>query len=143
VGQPGDGNPLGCLPPTALPEPPAPRTAALVTVGIGGAALAAALVVFLVGGRPYSQNVGGALLYVLGLAAALTAAVLLWMTWSAEDPASGRRPIGLLATAAVLLLTSASGVVSLSHVASGATQLALMGATAAALAAAVGVTVRR
>jgi hypothetical protein len=80
---------------------------------------------------------------VLGLAVALTAAVLLWMTWSAEDPASGRRPIGLLAATAVLLLTSASGVVSLSHVASGATQLALMGTTAAALVAAGAVTVRR
>jgi hypothetical protein len=135
----GDGDPRAGLPSAAPPEPPAPRTAALTVGGVGAVALAAALVVFLVGGRPYGQNVGGAVLYVLGLAAALTATVLLWMTWSAEDPASGRRPPGLATTAAALLLTSASGVVSLSHIASGATQLALMGATAAVLAAAVGV----
>jgi hypothetical protein len=138
VSSSGDGDARGGIPPTAPPEPPAPRTAALTVGGVGAVALVAALVVFLVGGRPYGQDVGGAILYVLGLAAALTATVLLWMTWSAEDPA-GRRPLGLATTAAALLLTSASGVVSLSHVADGATQLGLMGATAVLLAAAVGV----
>jgi hypothetical protein len=133
----GDGDARGGIPPTAPPEPPAPRTAALTVGGVGAVALVAALLVFLVGGRPYGQNVGGAVLYVLGLAAGLTASVLLWMTWSAEDPGSGRRPRGFATTAAALLLTSASGVVSLSHVANGATQLGLMGATATALASAV------
>jgi hypothetical protein len=134
-----DDGPRGTVPPTAPPEPPAPRTAALIAGGTGVAALAAALVVYLVGGRPYGQNVGGGILYVLGLAAALTASVLLWLAWSPENPASGRRPLGLAGTALALLLTSASGVVSLSHVASGAVQLGLMGATAAVLAVAVAV----
>jgi hypothetical protein len=123
--------------PTAPPELPVPRTAALAAGGIGVLALAAALAVYLAGGRPYGQNIAGGVLYVLGLAAALTASVLLWMTWSPEPPASGRRSGGLASSAAALLLTSASGVVSLSHVASGAVQLGLMGATAAVLALAV------
>jgi len=127
----------GGLPSTTPPEPPAPRSAAVVAGGIGVLALVAALVVYLAGGRPYGQNVAGGVLYVLGLAAALIAGVLLWMSWSPEAPASGRRPLGLATTAAALLLTSASGVVSLSHVASGAVQLGLMAATAAVLAVAV------
>jgi hypothetical protein len=130
-----DHDARGTLPPTAPPEPPVPRTAALVAGGLGVLALAAALALYLVGGRPYGQNVGGGILYVLGLGTALTASVLLWMAWPPET--SRRRPPGLATTAAALLLASASGVVSLAHVASGAVQLALMGATAAVLALAV------
>jgi hypothetical protein len=137
VSETDDDDARGTALPTAPPEPPAPRTAALLAGAIGVLALAAALGVYLVGGRPYGQNVGGGILYVLGLAAALTASVLLWMAWSPVPPGSAPRPLGLAGTTLALLLTSASGVVSLSHVAGGAVELGLMGATAAVLAIAV------
>ena len=131
------------VPPSAPPPPPGPRTPALVAGGIAAMALAAAFGVYLAGGRPYGLNIGGGILYVLGLAAALTASVLLWMTWSPEPPSSPRRALGLATTALALLFTSATGVVTVSHIARGPVQLVLIGATAVILAVAVAVRATR
>ena len=136
-----DDDAPGGLAPTAPPPPPAPRTAALVAGGIAAVALAAAFGLYLAAGQPYGLNIGGGILYVLGLAAALIASVLLWMTWSPEPPTSRRRPLGLATTALALLFTSATGVVTVSHVARGPVQLVLIGATAVILAVAVAVAV--
>jgi hypothetical protein len=111
-----------------------------VVGGLGVIALAAAVAVYLAGGPPYGLNIGGGILYVFGLAMALTASVLLWMVWSPEDPTSRRRWIAMAATTAALVLTSVTGIVTVSHVARGPVQLVLMGATAVVLAVAVTVT---
>lgn len=110
--------------------------AALVSGGIGVVALAAAVIVYLAGGRPYGNNVGGGVLYGLGLLAALVASVLLWMVWA--EPArrtSPRRGLGIATASAALLLTCACVVVSLSHIASGGVQIGFMIVTAVVLAA--------
>jgi len=139
VSQPVDDDARAALPPTT---PPAPRTPALVAGGIAAVALAGAFGLYLAVGRPYGLNIGGGILYVLGLAAALTASVLLWMTWSPEPPTSRRRALGLATTALALLSTSATGVVTVSHIARGPVQLVLIGATAVVVAVAVAVAAR-
>lgn len=139
MGAPMDDDARAGLEPAAPPPAPAPRGSALVAGGIAAVALAAAFGVYLAGGRPYGLNIGGGILYVLGLAAALIASVLLWMTWSPEPPTSPRRSLGLATTALALVCTSATGVVTVSHIARGPVQLVLIGATALVLALAVAV----
>jgi hypothetical protein len=114
---------------------------------VGVLALVGALVVLLAGGRPYSTNVAGGLLYLAGLGIGLTGSVLLWMAWSEQRPGpaaaqDGRSApptarTGAWVTAAALLLICACAVVSLTDVASGPAQLWLLAVTAAVLAAAV------
>jgi hypothetical protein len=117
----------------------AARRPAVLSGAVGVVALAAALVTYLVAGPPYGQVVAGAVLYLLGLLAALISSVLLWMVWGApENRLSPRRPAGTATAALALLLTCACVVVSLGRAGSAAVQLVLMGATALALAAAVG-----
>jgi hypothetical protein len=115
------------------------RRGGLIASGVGVVALVAAVAVFLAGGTPYGVNIGGGLLYLLGLGAALTGTVMLWMAWTDRDerwtPVQQRR--GLAATALALLLVCACAVVSLGDVADGGVQLVLMAATAAVLAVAV------
>jgi hypothetical protein len=128
-------------PPDPPPSPadPAARRGGLVAGTLGVVALAAAVVVFLAGGAPYGVNIGGGVLYLVGLGAALTGSVLLWMSWTDPDagwaPRRSRR--GLATTALALLLTCACVVVSLGRVAGGGVQLALIAVTAVVLAAAV------
>jgi hypothetical protein len=127
------------LDPAPAPADPAARRGGLVAGTLGVVALAAAVVVFLLGGDPYGVNIGGGVLYLVGLGAALTATVMLWMSWVDPDagwpPRQSRR--GLATTALALLLTCACVVVSLGRVAPGDVQLALIAVTAVVLAAAV------
>jgi hypothetical protein len=112
--------------------------AALVSGSIGAGALAAAAVVYLVGGPPYGVNIGGGVLYLLGLLAALVAGVLLWRVWSEPGRrTSPRRGLGIATASAALLLTCVCVVVSLSHIAAGGVQISCMIATAVVLAAAL------
>jgi hypothetical protein len=123
-----------------VPSGPGASRAALVSGAIGVVALAAAAVVYLVGGRPYGVNVGGGVLYLLGLLAALVASVLLWMVWAEPDRRSSpRRGLGIATASAALVLTCVCVVVSLAHVSGGGVQIGLMIATAVVLAAGVGV----
>jgi hypothetical protein len=94
---------------------------------LGAAALLVAALLFWAGGPPYGTHVGAAVLYLVGLFAGLCGTVLLWM-----GRAPGRPGLGW--TTAALLLVSACGVVSLSRVVSGATQVVLMAVTAVVLA---------
>jgi hypothetical protein len=117
------------------PADPAARRGGIVAGALGVAALAVAVVVFLAGG---GVLLGGAVLLV-GLGAALTASVLLWIAWTDEDAGwtprrSGR---GLAATTLALLLTCACVVVALGRLASSGVQLALISGTAVVLAVAV------
>lgn len=115
------------------------RRPAVVSGAIGVVALVAALVTYLVVGPPYGQDVAAAVLYLLGLLAALVSSVLLWMVWGApENRFSPRRPVGTASAALALLLTCACVVVSLGRAGGAGVQLTLMGATALVLAAAVG-----
>lgn len=126
----------------AAPSAPGAGRAASVSGAIGVVALVAAVVVFLVGGPPYGVDIGGGLLYLLGLLASLVAGVLLWLVWAEPGArSSARRPAGIATASGALGLTCASVVVSLSHVASAAVQFGLMIATAVVLAVAVGIVV--
>ena len=111
----------------------------MIASGIGAVALGAAVALFLAGGKPYGVNIGGGLLYLLGLGAALTGTVMLWMAWTDDDSrwAPGEQRRGLTATALALLLVCACVVVSLGNVADGGLQLALIAVTAVVLAVAV------
>src|SRR6201989_1471728 len=115
------------------------RRSAAIWGAVAVLALVAAVITFAVAGPPYGANIAGGLLYGIGLLAGLVAAVLLWMSWAeVHDRAVPRRLRWGVGTAiAALALVSASAVVSLSHVASGAAQLWLIGGTAAVLALAV------
>jgi hypothetical protein len=99
------------------------RRTAMVAAGVGAVALLAAAVVFWAGGRPYGVNIGGGLLYLLGLLAGLIGTVLLWMSWS-------RRGL----TGLALVLVCACPVVTIGGVADGAAQLVLMAVTGVVLA---------
>ena len=99
------------------------RRTGTVAAGLGAVALLAAAAVFWAGGRPYGVNIGGGLLYLLGLLAGLTGTVLLWMSWS-------RRGL----TGLALLLVCACPVVTIGAVAAGVAQLALMAVTGVVLA---------
>lgn len=124
------------------PTGPGARRAAAISGGIGVLALVAAVVVFVAGGPPYGVNIGGGLLYLLGLLTSLVASVLLWLVWAEPGPrGSPRRPAGIAAASGALLLTCVSVVVSLSHAAGGAVQFGLMIATAVVLAAGVGIVI--
>jgi hypothetical protein len=130
---------------TPVPAASGVRRSARVSGGLAVVCLAAAVVVYAIGGPPYGVNIGGGVLYLLGLLAGLVASVLLWLTWAERreqlSPALMRWGIGT-ATAG-LVLVSACTVVSLGHVASGPAQLVLVGVTAAVLALAVLLTTGR
>jgi hypothetical protein len=115
------------------------RRGGVIASGIGVVALVATVAVFLAGGRPYGVNIGGGLLYLLGLGAGLTGTVTLWMAWSDRDErwTAVQQRRGLTATALALLLVCACAVVSLGNVADGGVQLALIAVTAVVLAVAV------
>jgi hypothetical protein len=127
------------LDPPPGPVDPAARRGGLVAGAFGVVALAAAVVVFLAGGTPYGVNIGGGALYLVGLGAALTGSVLLWLGWTDEDAGWPTRQSrrGLATTMLAMLLTCACVVVSLGRVASGGVQLALIAVTAVVLAVAV------
>jgi hypothetical protein len=99
------------------------RRTGVVAAAVGAVALLAAAVVFRAGGPPYGVNIGGAVLYLLGLLAGLIGTVLLWMSWS-------RRGL----TGLALVLVCACPVVTIGGVADGAAQLVLMAVTGVVLA---------
>jgi hypothetical protein len=106
---------------------PGARRAGTAASALGAAALLAAAVLYWTAGPPYGVHIGAGALYLLGLFAGLCGTVLLWM-----GRAPGRPGLGW--TTAALLLVTVCGVVSLAHVASGGTQIALMAVTAVVLA---------
>jgi hypothetical protein len=116
------------------------RRSALVAGGLSIVALVAAVITFAVVGPPYATDVVAGVLYLVGLLAGLIAGVLLWLTWAEmrEDVTPERLRWGVMTATASLVLVSACAVVTLSKVASGGTQLWLIGATAFVTAVAVG-----
>src|SRR3954452_12989319 len=101
----------------------AARTTGRIGCAIGAAFLLAAVVVFWAGGPPYGVNIGGAVLYLLGLLAGLIGTVLLWMGWSRHA-----------VTGTALVLVCACPVVTIGAVAGGMAQLVLMAVTGVSLA---------
>jgi drug/metabolite transporter (DMT)-like permease len=115
------------------------RRSARISGSVAVVALVAAVVLYAAGGPPYGVNIGGGVLYLLGLLAGLVASVLLWLSWAErrEHVSPQRLRWGVGTALGSLLAVCATTVISLSHVASGTTQLVLMGVTAAVLVAAL------
>jgi peptidoglycan/LPS O-acetylase OafA/YrhL len=120
----------------AAEDSPRLRRAGVVTGAVGALALLVAAVAFWAGGPPYGRNTAAAVVYSAGLLVGLTAAVLLYMSWTHRAPRPPEAGRGIAVAMTALVLVCACTVISLGDAADGGVQIALMAVSAVVLAAA-------